>query len=118
MAGMFMLAGTASAQPPTTTRITLSCDKTTTTATVSVTLSDTTGTITDGPITLTCGLTAGGKTDRLVEGSTFAAASVSIDQFDVTTVVDANSCGGNAGSLPFKFDCVAPSGAGATVVVR
>ena len=114
------LAGTASAAPPNTTRLTLSCDRPTQSSSVVVTLRDTAnGVDTAAGITLQCGTdpSIATRSTRRVETTALPVDYAIVGQFDVATILESVQCSAER-TLPMKLSCSDSSGNGATLVIR
>jgi hypothetical protein len=109
--GLLASSMSASAQPPNTTRLVLTCDRGS--ATVTVTLQDAQTPTQSSAVPLNCDATIGTKSDRLVQPTDFTVGWATVSSFDV----GAQTCS-VGGTLPLKFNCADGSGADATVVAR
>jgi hypothetical protein len=107
----------SSAAPPNKTTITLSCDRTTSSASVSVTLQDgLPPTQSLAPLVLSCSADAL-KRSREVEPTGFTVQYAAVGPFTITTDAGTVPCSGSS-TVPFKFACTDVTGQGATVVIR
>jgi hypothetical protein len=109
----------AAGAAPDRTTITITCDRSTTSAVAVVTLyDDVGGTQVGGPTTVACGTDPGlAKRERVVVEHPTPAAAASIAGYEVTSGAQTATCEG-AGTLTFELACAASTGAGAKVSVR
>ena len=109
----------AGAAAPNRTTITITCDRTTTSATAVVTLYDRVdGTQVGESTTVACGTSAGlERRARVVVEHPSAAGATSVTGYDVSIDAQVVSCEG-AGTLTFELACTGVDGSGAKVTVR
>jgi hypothetical protein len=110
--GLLASSMSASAQPPSTTRLVLTCDRGSA-ATVTVTLQDAQTPTQSSAVPLNCDATVGNKSDRLLQPTDFTVGWATVSSFDV----GAQTCS-VGGTLPLKLNCADATGANATVVAR
>ena len=109
----------AGAAAPKRTTITISCDRSTTSAVAVVSMYDRVGGAQVGdPTTVACGTDTGlAKRERVVVEHLSSVAAASIGGYDVTSDAQTATCEG-AGTLTFELACTGLTGAGAKVTVR
>ena len=109
-------AGTASADPPNRTTITLTCDRGTAQASAHVVLMDASGGLLAAS-DVACNPSAGTRSERQVISTPAPATQAAVQPYDVTTATGSTPCAGS-GTLTFKLVCTDESGGGAAIVVR